>query len=102
MKVIVNVPDLRIVERTDYKGNPVTCLEIAGQYVLFADGHHKPGDMDYWEDIFRHALGRFLAAELLKRIGNEGERGEPIWHLESPTGREVRYDPFPAGEDQEG
>lgn len=78
---------VRVIETSDYKGNPLTVLLIGDTEVLYAEGR-QPGELDAsgWEDVFRSRLASILAGLLLD--DGAGTLGE-FWHRESPTGRET-------------
>lgn len=84
MRVSFDLPQMRVVESHDTKGNPVAYLEILGAKVLYANEEtlRSIGE-DGWEEVFRYRLGRALADILLGYGGLDG------WSKDSPTGREV-------------
>jgi hypothetical protein len=94
MKLTLELPDMiRVVATSDYKGNPLTVLLIGDAEVLYASGH-EPGGLApaTWEDVFRTRVGRIFADLLLggPAATNDGTlREKPVWHRESPTGRET-------------
>lgn len=88
MKLTIDLPGaVRVVETSDYKGNPLTVLLLGDTEVLYAGGH-QPDDLSAaaWEDIFQNRLARIFADLLLEN--NDGADGG-TWHRESPTGRET-------------
>jgi hypothetical protein len=95
MQVELQWPDLaRVIATADHKGTPLTVLLVGDEEVLYAYGH-EPGGLEprHWEDVFRTRLGRIFADLLLGgpeiRDDREQQDGEPVWHRESPTGRET-------------
>jgi len=94
MKLTLELPGaVRVVATSDHKGNPLTVLLIGDTEVLYAEGH-EPGGLApaHWEDVFQAMLARIFADLLLggPDAANDGTlRDEPVWHRESPTGRET-------------
>ena len=92
MKIKVEIPQLRVVESCDTKGNPLWYLELFGAPALFAQPRTFPlkdGEVDGmtsedWEDTFKNQLAGLLGTMLISMFGPGG------WTRESPTGREVR------------
>lgn len=80
----MKIPNVRVVESSDHKGNPVWYLSVIGIPVLYSTPRHARLLAEDWEDIFRHRLGDILG-KLLLEDGNFGSE----WFLESPTGRDV-------------
>jgi len=92
MTMTVNIPaTLRVTEALDSHGNEISVLSLHGHPVLYSRGHFTPGETDggEWEEIFGRWIARRLGEWLIARgAGTVDDRRS--WHLESPTGREVR------------
>lgn len=92
MKIVVDVPHIRVVLDADHKGVPAICLDMFGQYVLFkaptartpADGHVE-ASRD--EDMMQYLIGQMLGEMLLERYPRLAEQG---WSTKEPN-REIDY-----------
>lgn len=96
MKFTLDLSQVKVVARTDHKGNPVICLDVLGHYVLYREwdrGDYPSPDEQaealdsYIPSMFAGMLGRMFQAQL----GSE-------WSTQSPTGREVDYHDTTIGE----
>jgi hypothetical protein len=85
MRLTLDMPgNIRVVNTTDHKGNPLSVLMVDDMEILFAEGEEPDGvTCDVWEDLFRHHLNKLLGKVLLESLRDE-DKG--IWSAESPTG----------------
>jgi len=95
VKIVIDVPAIRVVSATDYKGNPVIALDLFGDFFLY---RNPPRDLpeEEWDRFAEndtatiHSLfGCMLADLLLEKHPFLAEEGG--WQKQSPTGREVSY-----------
>jgi len=92
VKVITDVPLIRVVLDADHKGVPAICLDMFGRYVLFRcpeastpEEGHIEASRD--EDMMIDLIGQMFGEMLLQRFPNLAEMG---WSIKEPN-REIDY-----------
>lgn len=94
-KLHIDLPmDVRVVMRSDTKGNPVGVLEMFGQQVLFTDERtmvsRMYADDEYGEEAWTGFMQAVFLRVLRRLMLEEGNEDLVRWAAHSPTGREVR------------
>jgi hypothetical protein len=93
MKIVVDIPHIRVVLDADYKGVPAIYLDMLGQYVLYKPvtaqtPEEADVEADQQEGMLRSLIGRMFGEMLLEHYPHLKEKYG--WGIESPN-REIDY-----------